>query len=106
MGKKHGKAKGELVTGIAWYRPEQWQRLREVSADGQELEQTHAEWLAVATKTLTDLEREGFSVRKVDVDLEELLTWCGQKGMPVDGRARASFAQHKLHHLKETEQSS
>ena len=27
-----------MVTGIAWYRPEQWERLREVSEDVENLE--------------------------------------------------------------------
>lgn len=40
----------ERVMGIAWYRPEQWPRLREVSADIEGLEETHAEWLGRPTR--------------------------------------------------------
>jgi hypothetical protein len=99
--RKH-RRKEKLVTGIAWYRPEQWQRLREVSVDVETLERNHAEWLAIANKALNDLERGGVSVLKVDVDVEELLTWCGQRGLPVDARSRASFTEHKLHQMNET----
>ena len=90
------------MMGIAWYKPEQWQRLREVSADPEKLEQTHAEWQALATQTLGDLQRNGFSVRKVDVNVEELVTWCREKGMAIDAQARSSFAVHKLHGMNES----
>jgi len=37
-----------MVTGIAWYRPEQWERLREVSEDVENLEETYEAWLETA----------------------------------------------------------
>jgi hypothetical protein len=92
------------VTGVAWYRPEQWQRLREVSVDVEKLEATHAEWLAVATKAISDLERRGISVIKVDVDVEELLSWCRHCSLPLDGKSRSTFAAHKLEQTNKTKQ--
>ena len=88
--------KQQPLTGIGWYRPEQWQRLREVSVDADKLEETHAEWLEIARKTFSDLQRQGVSLVKVDMDVEELLTWCHEQRLPVDGKARARFTAHKL----------
>jgi hypothetical protein len=42
------KRKARMVTGVAWYRAEQWQRLREVAADVENLEENHEAWLQTA----------------------------------------------------------
>jgi hypothetical protein len=89
----------QRTVGIAWYRPEQWQRLREVAIDIDDVEETHAEWLGTANNIIDDMEHHGIVVRKVDVDVEELVTWCIKKGLPLDAKARASFAVHKLQRL-------
>ncbi len=33
------------VVAIVWYRPEQWQRVRDIAADSDEFENTYVEWL-------------------------------------------------------------
>lgn len=84
------------VLGIAWFRPEQWQRLREVSDDVDKLEATHADWLLQATRMLKKLRRKGLAVQKVDVDVEDLVAWCNAAGRSVDGAARADYAARQL----------
>ncbi|MFZ0959357.1 MAG: hypothetical protein WAO35_00515 [Terriglobia bacterium] len=96
------KHKEKVVTGVGWYRPEQWQRLREISVDADQLENTQAEWLPVAEKAVKDLERLGISVIKVDVDVEELLSWSRQQGLPLDGKARAQFIEGKVRQMVKT----
>ena len=85
-----------MVSGVAWYRAEQWPRLLEVAVDRSELERTYDEWQVVATKGLADLARAGGRARKVEVDVDELVEWCRSEGRPVDGAARAAFAAFKL----------
>ncbi len=92
--------KEKVVTGVAWYRPEQWKLLREVSADVEDLEETHSEWMAAANKALRILREEGASFVKVDVDVEELLNWCREKGVKIDGAARSEFVLYKLQRPK------
>jgi hypothetical protein len=46
-------------TAVAWYHPEQWQRLREVANDVGSLERTHEEWRKLADKTILDLVIDG-----------------------------------------------
>jgi hypothetical protein len=84
------------VLGIAWFRPEQWQRLRDVSDDVDQLEATHADWLLQATRMLKKLQRNGIAVRKVDVDVEDLVAWCNAAGRRVDGAARADYTARQL----------
>ena len=83
--------KEQVVIGIGWYRPDQWQLLREFSSDADELEETYAEWETEAAKAFGYAQNPGVLVVKVDVDVEELLTWCQQKGVAVNADARAEF---------------
>lgn len=85
-----------VIVGIAWFQPDQWPQLREVSADRESLETTHEEWERTASKTLKRLRREGIDVRKVPVDIAELVEWCNRSGTPINSAARADFASHKL----------
>jgi hypothetical protein len=38
----------------------------------------------------------GVRVRRVDVDLDELVRWCRHEGRPIDSAARAAFAAERL----------
>ena len=84
------------ILGIAWFRREQWDRLLEVSADRDDLEETFDEWVQWAQQHYDGLRRSGYNVTKIDVDVEELVRWCRQRGRPVDGEARSEFTVEKL----------
>jgi hypothetical protein len=90
--------KGRTV-GVAWYDPEQWDRLRDISEDAHELEDTYEEWKSHALQKIKDLEKQGFTVQKVDVDTEELLGWCNSFRMPVNGHSRTEFMTKRLREL-------
>jgi hypothetical protein len=85
-----------LVVGVAWYRENQWDRLKEVSADRDRLEDAWTDWVRGAEASMRDVRAQGIDVRKVDVDVEELLRWCRANGKPVNGESRSSFAAKKL----------
>lgn len=85
---------------FAWYSPEQWDRLREVSVDGDELEATHREWVAGAERAFRKLEKKARRrgdavVKRVFVDVDDLVQWCENQGRAVDAAARAEFATEK-----------
>jgi hypothetical protein len=61
------------VLGVAWYRPEQWETLRNVSADRDKLEETYAEWLADAERVIKQLQQKGLLVIKVYVEISDLM---------------------------------
>jgi len=96
--KRKGRSDEEVteVVGVAWYTPEQWDRLREISSDADNLEDTYEEWKSSAENALITLSASGAIARKVAVDVEELLRWCNSKNRPVDGAARSEFAWEKL----------
>jgi hypothetical protein len=82
--------------GIAWYRKEQWDRLREISTDKSNLEFTFEEWLANAEKMLVDLRAQGLDAFKYEVDVEKLLEWCRAKKIQVNGSTRSQYVTEKL----------
>jgi len=84
------------IFGFAWYRKEQWNRLLAVSSDRDSLEETFEEWLEIAQKQFKEFKRRGTDVRRVDVDVEELIHWCQERKKPIDGKTRSEFAAHKL----------
>ena len=90
-----------VVAGYAWYRPEQWELLRAVSADRDKLEETHEEWAANAEEALQGMREAGIRAEKVDVDVEELQEWCKAHDLQVDGKARARYAAEKLRQREE-----
>ena len=92
-----------VVTGIAWYRRDQWRRLREVASDADELEESYDDWLAGAQKALVQMALSGVQARRVDVDVDALIRWCQAEGRPVDSAARAAYAalQLRLAHQRE-----
>jgi hypothetical protein len=85
-------SKVTTVTGVGWYRAEQWERLREISADREKLEETYEDWVASAEESLREMRKVGLYAEKVEIDVEELLAWCRAQGRDVDGKARAQYA--------------
>ena len=84
------------VTGVAWYRREDWSRLREIASDRTNLDDSYEAGLAGAQKTLLDLAIAGVAARRVSVDIEALVRWCRAEGRPVDSAARAAFVADQL----------
>ena len=86
----------DVVAGIAWYRRDQWTRLRELASDADKLEEAYENWLAGAQKTLVQLTVAGVRAQCVDIDLDELARWCRAEGRPLDSAARAAFVASRL----------
>ena len=85
----------EVVVGIAWFRPDQWELLRSLAADPDVLEPTHDEWEKLAKETIKDFAREGILARKV-VDVHHLKAWCIAQHRALDASARAVYATERL----------
>jgi hypothetical protein len=90
------KPSGQLKFGIAWFRPEQWSRLLEISEDREDLEETFAEWEVLAEEKLRDLRAQGVNAQKITIDLEKLLAWCKSRGLSVNASARSQYVADLL----------
>lgn len=86
--------------GLAWYKPEQWQRLREVASDVKDIEERYEDWQLIAEEKLAELRMLGIQVQKVEVDINELVAWCAIHGLLVNAESRAKFVAKKLEQKK------
>ena len=89
------------VVAIVWYRPEQWQRVRDIAADSDEFEDSYVEWLELAEEKAKELKGRGLRVEKVDLDSEKLILWCNERGLENDAKARSRYAAERLSELDE-----
>jgi hypothetical protein len=93
------ESKQKMVVGFAWYRPAQWQRVRDISSDAEDLEDTYEEWLRLAEQKLTELKAGGLRVEMVEVDSEQLILWCNERGLEINAQARSRYAAEKLREM-------
>jgi len=97
--KDRTKAQDQVVMALVWYRPEQWQRVRDIATDSEVFEDSYTEWLQQAEEKFAKLQRTGVRVEKVNVDSEKLILWCNEHGLENNGAARTAYAAERLSEL-------
>lgn len=93
MSKKRESTK---ITGVAWFSREQWHVLKEVATDKSSLHDTYDEWIVDFNSAISQLQQAGIESKPVPIDVVELVKWCSEQNLPIDGKARAKFAAKKL----------
>jgi hypothetical protein len=78
--------------GVAWYFPDEWERLRAVASDRDVLEDSYEEWATVYKDGIKRLKAAGMRPLRVDVHLDAFLAWCERSGRQPDGAARSAYA--------------
>ncbi len=85
-----------MRAAVAWYRRDQWERLRDVVADPEMLEDSYDAWVSFASRRMSELRREGVEPVRLFVEVKALEHWCRANGRDVDGAARAAYASQLL----------
>ncbi len=85
-----------MRVGVAWYRESEWEKLRQLAADPEMLEETYAEWTKVYEDGIRQLRASGLVPERVEIEVEELRAWCTAQECPLDGNGRAAFATEIL----------
>src|SRR5438105_8265363 len=80
-----------VAVGLAWFDRKQWKRLTEVVENRNELDNTYEQWEQSALDAVRMIERQGQKVEKVHVEVESLVSWCKEEGLPVNGKSRAEY---------------
>ena len=80
------------IIGMAWYKPQNFVRLRAMFEDGHKLHSTYDEWLLAAEAGRKSFEAKGFRVVSVDIDPDKFPEWCKTKGLKLNAEARNTFA--------------
>jgi hypothetical protein len=84
-----------MILGIAWYRQEDWKRLRRLYPDRDEMHDSFEDWLAEAQRTEQYLKAQGVAVKRVIVDPDELAGWCAVRNLEPIAEARAKYVTEK-----------
>ena len=84
-----------VVTAIATYRPDQWEELLASAADRERLEDAWEEWNQGVEKFIAGLEARRIAFIRIPLDIAEIKQFCEEQGIPNDGAARATLANHK-----------
>lgn len=85
-----------IAVGVAWFDREQWGLLRRVAADREKLDDTFEEWEANARRALANLKSDGVDAKPFEVRISELLQWCAERNLTIDGAARAEYVSFML----------
>lgn len=82
--------------GFAWYDREQWERLRDLSVDPEDLDPSFDDWEASAIEAECELLANGHEVLRVRITAEGLSAWCKANKEPLNRAARAAYVSHLL----------
>lgn len=90
------KKDDKTVFGIGFYRKEQWPLLLETAEDRTDLEDTFEEWEKNLKKSLKNMRAAGMEPLKVDLDMQEFLSWCKTNSRKMNGESRVEFIAELL----------
>jgi hypothetical protein len=83
------------ILNIAYYREEDWNKFLNSIDDRDRMPETWHEWHESYLKARNGLKAQGFKVRKIVVDIDELQQYCMDKGIKNNGQARSMFVTLK-----------
>ncbi|RZD15564.1 MAG: hypothetical protein EVJ48_01550 [Candidatus Acidulodesulfobacterium acidiphilum] len=76
---------------IAWYKKDEYDKLLRVIDDKDSMPSVYEVWLEIATATMQNLRKEGYNVKKVIVNIDELVDWCNVMKKENIAKNRALF---------------
>ena len=80
------------ATGIPWYRPKDYDRLKAMFTDGRELPDTFDSWLSRAKAIYDRLTKEGHVVHQAFIDPDAFPEWCRVRRLEMNAQARSQYA--------------
>jgi hypothetical protein len=80
---------------LAFYRKEDWKRFLEIIDDKDTVHDTLNKWNKSYLKLKTELSSNGFIVKDIIVDLDELNEYCWSKSLKNTGKARSQFVSNR-----------
>lgn len=82
----------DSLIGIPWYRPERYDDARRRMADADLIPDSYDVWRERAEKREQDTVSAGKTPRRVYVDDDLFVDYCGVKNLILDGKARSQYA--------------
>jgi len=83
------------AVGMSWYSPEDYDSLRSLFKDGDQLPDTYDEWLLAANRGVETLQNEGQKVLRIPLSPNEFVELCRIRKCDLDANGRKLFAATK-----------
>ncbi|HWL51317.1 MAG TPA: hypothetical protein VNQ90_02720 [Chthoniobacteraceae bacterium] len=80
------------VVGMAWYRREDYDSIRQIMDDGKALPPVYDDWLAAAERGFKKLTGDGLRIVRAEIDPATFPAWCATNGHKVNSDGRKAFA--------------
>jgi hypothetical protein len=80
---------------MAFYEQKDWEYFLSIVDDKENLHEKWEDWFKAYSKLKAHLVSEGLVVRDVKVNINELMDYCLDRKIKIDGKARSMFVQTK-----------
>ena len=80
---------------IAYYKKEDWSRLLQIIDDKESMHDSWNEWHLAYSKAKNELIAKGFQVEDIEINLDELVSYCKAKGAKITGKTRSQFVKER-----------
>jgi hypothetical protein len=84
------------ICSIPYYRKDQYGLLCEASIDKETFSIPYERMMDITESIHREMEKKGFKVVKIDVDIEELIEWAASQHLNLNPESRTKFAIEKL----------
>jgi hypothetical protein len=84
-----------IALKMAYYRKQDWKRFIRSIDDRETMHDTWKDWHTSFLKTKSEFIKQGFVVKEIEVDIDELVEYCKMRGIKNDGKARSQFVSDK-----------
>lgn len=83
------------LVGIGKYIKEDYEEILKISSDRDNLDATWEEWKINQENVKKQIKLSGFKVIDIIVKPRELVSYCREKGMEINGQSRSNFISYK-----------
>ena len=80
---------------LAYYEKKDWGYLLSIIDDREIMPEEWDDWFKQYTKLKAQLIAKGFFVREITINVSELIEYCNERKIKINGEARARFVQLK-----------
>lgn len=85
----------ESNIGVGEYRKEDYQEIFRISVDKDNMEDTWEKWKANKNRTIKKFQNMGLKTVDIIVKPKELVNYCRENGLKINGKSRAQFVSFK-----------
>lgn len=83
------------AVNVAYYEKQDWDYFLSTVEDRESMHDSWDDWFKAYSKLKSQLITEGFLVKEVSININELIDYCIDRKIKNDGKARSQFVQTK-----------